>query len=242
MTLAGPPERLLVFARAPVPGRVKTRLVPALGEAGACAFHRACVLDVVERHRRHAPAGRWVEVVRADAPHDPFWAVVGGAQSDQRGADLGARMATALDDALRQSPRVVLIGTDSPTLPPERVDAAFEALRRVDVVLGPALDGGYYLIGARGRVPPCFTGPVWGGDRVLADTIDLLCAAGLRYERLEPCFDVDHPSDLDVLRQTLADLRRAGAGLPVRVARLLDTGGEGKVAPRGGAPGAEETP
>jgi rSAM/selenodomain-associated transferase 1 len=236
-------ERLLIFARTPIPGRVKTRLIPALGASGACEFHRACVLDVAERHRRSAPPGRSVVVVRADAPTDPFWDEVGGEQTDQHGLDLGARMANALADALRIARRVVIIGTDSPTLPPARIDAAFAALDRVEVVLGPAIDGGYYLIGARDEVPPCFLGPEWGGERVLADTVDLLVRAGLRYERLEPCFDVDHPADLERLHHALADLRRIGGALPARVARLLEhLPAQVENARSSGAHGAEETP
>lgn len=235
-------EVLLILARAPVSGRVKTRLIPALGPEGACGFHRACVLDVVEAHRRHAPGGRAVVVCRADAPDDPFWSMLGGPQTDQEGSDLGARMATALEWGLQRAARVVLIGTDSPTMPPTRVDMAFAALDRADVALGPALDGGYYLIGARGRVPPCFEGPRWGGERVLADTIDLIEAAGLRYEQLEVCFDVDHPADLERLRRALTGSRSPGTAYPERVARFLDETYGGESARPTGVLEVEETP
>ncbi len=235
-------EILLIFARAPVAGRVKTRLIPALGPEGACRFHHACVVDVVEGHRGHASPGRAVVICRAGAPDDPFWSTLGGPQTDQEGPELGARMATALAWALQRAPRAVLIGTDSPTMPPERVDAAFAALDRADVVLGPALDGGYYLIGAKEQVPPCFDGPQWGGERVLGDTIDLIEGAGLRYERLEPCFDVDHPADLERLRGALAGLHRSLAAYPTRVARFLEDAAFGENGRPTGAPEAEETP
>ena len=127
-------------------------------------------------------------------------------------------------------------------MPPERVDAAFAALDRADVVLGPALDGGYYLIGAKEQVPPCFDGPQWGGERVLGDTIDLIEGAGLRYERLEPCFDVDHPADLERLRGALAGLHRSFAAYPTRVARVLEDAAFGENGRPTGAPEAEETP
>ncbi len=218
-------EVLIIFARAPVVGGVKTRLIPALGAEGACALHTACVLDVCERHARAAPPHREVVVWRAGEPDAPFWAQLGLPQRDQAGPDLGVRMAAALAVELSRATRVVILGTDSPTLDPARVDDAFRALDRVDVVLGPAEDGGYYLLGARGGVPPVFHGPSWGGDRVLADTLDLLTAAGLRYERVEACFDVDRPADLVRLRAAVAHLFQTGGVVPARVADLLDRWG-----------------
>ena len=211
----------MIFARAPEVGRVKTRLIPALGPEAACALHAACVLDVCERHGRTAPPGREVVLWRADRPDAPFWAQVGLPQRDQAGADLGARMAAAFAAELARAERVVILGTDSPTLEPSRVDEAFAALDGAEVVIGPADDGGYYLLGARGGVPPVFRGPAWGTERVFADTVDLLRAAGVRYERLEACFDVDRPSDLQRLRDTVAHLVRTGGAVPERVARWL---------------------
>lgn len=218
-------EVLIIFARAPVVGGVKTRLIPALGAEGACALHTACVLDVCERHARAAPPHREVVVWRAGEPDAPFWAQLGLPQRDQVGRDLGARMADAFAAEFSRAARVVILGTDSPTLEPERVNQAFRALDRVDVVVGPADDGGYYLLGARDRVPPVFLGPDWGGERVLADTLHLLTAAGLRYERLEACFDVDRPADLVRLRAAVAHLVQTGGVVPARVADLLDRSG-----------------
>lgn len=213
-------EVLMIFARAPEVGRAKTRLVPALGVEGAAAFQRACILDVCERH---SGRGREVVVWRAGDAADPVWGDVGTRLEDQGEGDLGERMAAAFTHELRSAARVVILGTDSPTLAPETVDAAFAALDRVPLVLGPAHDGGYYLLGARDAVPPVFRGPAWGGERVLRDTITQAEAAGLRYELLEAGLDVDRPEDLPRLRSEIEALARRGGPVPRRVARLLGT-------------------
>jgi rSAM/selenodomain-associated transferase 1 len=220
-------EVLIIFARAPEPGRVKTRLVPALGAEAACALHAACVLDVHARHTDHAPPHREVVLYRAGDTAAEFWRGLPGPQRDQHGVDLGERMARAIGQELARAPKVVILGADSPTLPPERVDAAFAALEHAPVVLGPAEDGGYYLLGARDRLPPVFSGPIWGTARVLADTCDLLDAAGLRYQRLEDCFDVDRPEDLERLRRAVEAIPREGGVLPARVAAWLAGPGSG---------------
>ncbi|MHC4838137.1 MAG: TIGR04282 family arsenosugar biosynthesis glycosyltransferase [Planctomycetota bacterium] len=213
------PERLCVFAKAPVPGRSKTRLAPALGEEGAAALHAAFVRDVVDRHAR---AGRAVTVWRAGDPAHPFWATLDEPQRDQAGGHLGARMAHALAVSLTDASRVVIIGTDSPTLPPSLVDAAFDALRENACVVGPAFDGGYYLIGARGGVPPVFCDIAWGTGTVLGDTLAGLRAASVRYQILPFWYDVDRPDDLALLRAHLPDV----APPPRHTIAALGQGGE----------------
>ena len=118
-------ERLMVFAKAPVPGRVKTRL--CLPPERAAALHSAFVRDVVDRHQR---PGRALTVWRAGDLEHPLWADLGVALGIQQGADLGARMRHAFTRELSGDARVVVVGTDSPSLPPRLVDAAFAASRR----------------------------------------------------------------------------------------------------------------
>jgi rSAM/selenodomain-associated transferase 1 len=215
--------RLAVFARAPVPGRVKTRLAATLGAEGAAALHAAFVADVVDRHRR---PGRTLTVWRdGDAGH-PFWGTLGAPLADQPAGDLGARMAACLAAEGAGGEPVVLIGSDAPTLPPAVVDAAFAALERVPVVLGPACDGGYYLVGVRGSVPPIFAGPVWGTDRVLAHTLHLLEISACRYSLLEFWYDVDRPADLALLAAHLPALAAAGVPVPERTRAVLAARGE----------------
>ena len=95
---------------------------------------------------------------------------------------------------------VVVLGTDSPTLPPALVDAAFAALARVPVVLGPATDGGYYLLGLRGLLPPLFAGVAWGTDAVLPHLLETLHAQQIPFELLDFWYDIDRPADLRLLR------------------------------------------
>jgi glycosyltransferase A (GT-A) superfamily protein (DUF2064 family) len=105
---------------------------------------------------------------------------------------------------------VVLVGADSPTLPVDYVGRAFDALGRADVVLGPALDGGYYLLGCGRRLPPVFDGVAWGTGRVLAQTVARLADPSWRLALLPPWYDVDAPADWRLLCGHLAALRRAG--------------------------------
>jgi rSAM/selenodomain-associated transferase 1 len=206
----GRDARLIVMARHPAPGRVKTRLAATLGAERTCALYRAFVLDL---------AGRLdalpYDVTWAYWPSTaPFATLLPGAHCrPQRGGDLGERMANAVAEC--GGPAVV-IGADAPHVPAARLEEAVEALAgAADLVLGPADDGGYYLIGLRAPTPALFAGVAWGTPRVLAET--LARAGGLRTRLLEPCFDVDTPADLARLSGLLA---RGDVALP-RTAALL---------------------
>ena len=195
--------RLMIFAKAPEPGRVKTRLAPAVGSENAARLHAAFVRDVVARHRR---PGRALTVWRAGDLAHPLWAELGVPLEAQPAGDLGHRMRWAFEREGAAGEAVVILGTDSPSLPPALVDAAFEALTRVPVVLGPACDGGYYLLGLRACAPPIFEGVPWGTGAVLTDTLAALQRAGLRYALLPFWYDVDRPADLTLLRAHLPTL------------------------------------
>lgn len=214
-------QRLMVFAKAPVPGRVKTRL--ALPPTTAARLQAAFVRDVVARHVK---PGRRVTVWRALDLDHPLWAELcaehGVALAAQGEGDLGARMAAAFAAELAAGGPVVIVGTDSPSLPPRLVDAAFAALAEVPAVIGPASDGGYYLLGLRGAVPPVFEGIEWGTDTVLARTLAALAASGTAFRVLDPWYDVDRPDDLVLLRHHLPSLAAAGDPSPVRTIAVLD--------------------
>jgi rSAM/selenodomain-associated transferase 1 len=129
----------------------------------------------------------------------------------QSEGDLGQRMERFLSTQIEQgAQRVVLVGTDSPTIPLPFVEQAFEELTRADLVLGPATDGGYYLVGCAGAVPPIFQGITWGRSTVLRETIDRLEGNSVRLKLLSPWYDVDTLNDWQVLQGHLAALRRAG--------------------------------
>ena len=209
-TPTGPETALIVFARAPVPGRVKTRLAPLLGEKGAARLHEA----LVERTLRTALAARFDRVVLYCSPATggAFFSKVkrrfGIPLRRQRGADVGERMYLAFRQELRHHAQAVLIGSDCPALKPGDLRAAARALRAgADAVLSPAEDGGYPLIGLRRASRRLFEGVAWGGPRVLAQTRRRLKALRWRCRELRTLWDVDRPEDLDrMMQEGLGDL------------------------------------
>jgi rSAM/selenodomain-associated transferase 1 len=199
-----------LFAKWPEPGRVKTRLATATSAAWAADVALAFLHDLVERLGSVGD-----QRVLAFAPPEAralFAGAVGGsfALLAQTDGDLGQRLSSFLTEQFAVGAgSIVILGTDSPTLPLAFVDQAFTALEEADVVLGPATDGGYYLIGCR-RVPPIFDGIAWGGPTVLAETIDRLTDAAWRLALLPPWYDVDTLDDWHMLCGHLAAQRRAG--------------------------------
>jgi rSAM/selenodomain-associated transferase 1 len=214
---------LILFAREPVAGSVKTRLVPALGRAGAARLYAAFTADLCA-----ALAPRFALTIACSPdPARPYFRGLARrhrvALVPQGDGDLGARMRRMATAALARRSRVVIVGSDIPTLPPDLVESAFRALRRRRVVLGPSLDGGYYLIGLRAPVPDVFSRMPWGGPRVLERTL-----ARLRRERigavlLPPWYDVDTPADVALLADHLRVLAPAGTRPCPRTARVLAT-------------------
>ena len=185
-----------MFARAPLAGRVKTRLVPRLSPAGAARLHARLIQNAV-RIALEARCGT-VEL-HATAPHRLF-RTLGIKIRRQRGRDLGERMHHALREALRRQRQAIIIGADAPALTPADLRRAQRLLRGTDVVLAPAEDGGYALIGARRASPRIFDDVEWGSARVLAQTVRNLSRAGLSYRLLRTVWDVDRPADLDRFR------------------------------------------
>ena len=191
------------MAKHPVPGQVKTRLAVALGADTACALYRGFVLDLAERLGALPYAVTWAYT----PPGAPFGELLPGARCrPQRGRDLGERLAAAIADELAAGPGPVLaIGADAPHIPAAVLAEAAAALAdRADVVLGPAADGGYYLIGLRGPAPGLFAGIAWSTAGVLEATLARAGAAGLAVHLLPPSFDVDEVADLARLRELLA--------------------------------------
>lgn len=190
--------RILVFAKAPEPGKVKTRLVPALGEGGAARLHEQLVLRALSAACEAAlgPVELWCA---PDAAHAFFVECARRHKvtlRTQGEGDLGARMDQALRSALRDSEHALLIGSDIPALTPAYLGEADRALADADVVVGPAQDGGYMLIGLKRPAPELFQGLSWGESSVLAATLERIERAGLRCRRLSSLRDVDRPEDL----------------------------------------------
>jgi rSAM/selenodomain-associated transferase 1 len=202
----------------PRPGRVKTRLAAAYGLDAACALQRAFIVDLAARL---AGTG-WPTTWAVSPPDAPFADIVPGACCiGQRGRDLGARMAAATADLFADGPGPVLVlGADTPHVALDAVRAAACALEaRADVVLGPATDGGYWLVGLRAPAPALFAGVPWGTASVLDATLARARAHGLDTRFVEAAFDVDEPADVLRLRDLLA---RGEVVLP-ETARVLAT-------------------
>lgn len=192
---------LMQFAKWPQAGRVKTRLIPALGVAGALDAHLT-LTRVVLKNLRNAgfPVQFWWDKEVAAVPAEARSLVTlieqqGLEQKVQRGGNLGERMLDALATGLKTHPFALIVGSDCPSVEPEYIHQAVAALRECDVVLGPSDDGGYVLIGARHVVPRMLEGITWGTDTVLENTRERLETLGLSVALLEPRWDVDEPED-----------------------------------------------
>ena len=181
--------RVVLFTRWPEPGRAKTRLIPALGPDGAAALHRRLTGRALAAMRA---SGLPMEVRTTGAPLPAFraWLGDGPALVDQGGGDLGARLLRAAD------PPVILIGADIPDLSADVLQAAAAALQDAPAVIGPAEDGGYYLLGLRSPMPFLFDAMPWGTDQVFALTMARLAARGVVPAVLPVLADLDRPEDL----------------------------------------------
>jgi len=199
-------RKLIVFTRYPESGKVKTRLIPALGAGGAASLHKDMTSYTLAWARSLA-AKKSVEIeVRYDGGTQAQMASWLGADImsvSQGNGDLGARMARAFHDNFRSGGGpAVLIGTDCPQLTLFHVQETFEALKNNDMVIGPSADGGYYLIGLRCEIPELFQSIEWGTEEVLNKTLDKARAINLSVYRLNVLNDVDVPSDLPVWERT----------------------------------------
>ena len=196
----GRDRALCLFAKAPVPGQVKTRLGPAVRPRAAAQLYEAMLLDILDQHagRPEGDLALWYSPPEArswfEAAAPPAYRLVA-----QQGSGLGQRMSRLFRTHAGEGyARVVLRGTDSPTLPLEHVEAAFEALGVSDLVLGPEPGGGYNLIGLREPCDALFEFEM-STSRVLETTLERARDAGLSWTLLPEHRDVDRPSDLDFL-------------------------------------------
>ena len=196
---------ILVFARAPIAGAVKTRLIPLLGAADAAALQERLITHALAVARAATPDR--LELWCAPDTTHPFLQTAaqtrGATLHAQQGSDLGERMAHAFTATLRTAGYVICIGTDCPALTAQHLRHAAAALRDGhDAVFVPAEDGGYALVGLARDEPRLFDGMAWGGAQVMAQTRARLRELGLRWHELETLWDVDRPDDYRRLLQT----------------------------------------
>jgi rSAM/selenodomain-associated transferase 1 len=194
-----------IFAKYWEPGQVKTRLAAEIGPEHAALFHRVCLETLLRRFSRIAdrrilaftPAGRATDFACIVPP--------GWQLAPQTSDDLGRRIEHYFTSAfVAGASRVILIGSDSPTLPEPVIVEAFDSLNEHDVVLGPTDDGGYYLIGLSRLVPRLFDDIDWSTPAVWSQTLDRLHSIDQSHHVLPPRYDVDTPADLARLRDELA--------------------------------------
>lgn len=188
---------LIVFLKAPEPGKVKTRLIPDLGECKATEVHLKLVTHVLDVAEQVA-ADQVQCWVAGDMKHPYIQSLSNRFDIvEQHGADLGARMLAALNEGLKHYQQVAIVGGDAYSLTPGYIEQAFDQLNGADVVLGPADDGGYVLIAASKTHSAMFDDISWGTETVLETQIARLDELGVAYEVLETRWDIDNIQDIN---------------------------------------------
>ena len=211
MTTKHPHSRIILFAREPILGQVKTRLHPAIGQAGALGLYKAMLGRVTET-LNSSQLANWELCVTSNMSHKYFITLCNKRDITlQVGTDLGQRMSQAIAGGLgkEQVEKVLIIGSDCPAMSEDYIDSALTALEEGnEVVLGPAEDGGYVLVGMSRQVPEIFEDMPWGSDQVLSQTLQRLEKLGVSYRLLAPLWDVDRPEDLARLSELSPPLKQ----------------------------------
>jgi rSAM/selenodomain-associated transferase 1 len=203
-------ECLIVFTRYPEPGKTKTRMIPLLGSEGAATLQRQMTehtLAQVKQLQNQYPISIEVYFAGGNPQLMEDWLGSNIVYQRQGEGDLGFRMVSALQSAFNNgSSGVVIIGTDCPGLNSQIMEQAFAVLANHDIVLGPAQDGGYYLIGLRRLIDELFSGISWGTSEVLQQTVEIAKQIDLAIAYLPTLADVDRPEDLPVWKQANVNL------------------------------------
>ena len=194
---ADPNVDIAVFARAPIAGQAKTRLIPRLGAAGAARLQRQLIERALARAQSVRGARVTLWTTADDADTHALAEAAHAAVRLQQGHDLGARMSNAFAETLDGTRPMLLIGTDCPALTGADLETAIAALREADAVIQPAEDGGYVLIGMKQFHPGLFEQVAWGSATVLATTRARAADGGVRLAELPVSWDLDRSEDLD---------------------------------------------
>jgi uncharacterized protein len=214
---------VIVFAREPIPGETKTRLAPALGAENAAALADAFNRDALAKARRLNPAELVIAgSAKGGATRSVYFRGLAREFSawvyDQGSGDLGARMARALRP-FTNGGGAILFGTDTPSLPVRLLAKNADLLDVRPIVIAPTLDGGFYLVGARGKLPDIFKPTRWGSSEVLATMLTRLRVRNESYCLGPWWYDVDQPPDLDFLRSHLKSRRASFGGQSMPLGR-----------------------
>jgi len=203
-------DHLVIFTRYPQPGHTKTRLIPELGPQGAAHLQRQMTehtLRQVHVLQQRRSVKVTLQFAGGDRPAMERWLGQGWTYQPQREGDLGDRLIAAMEAAFQAgASRLVMIGIDCPGLSAELLEQAFATLDNSDGVLGPAADGGYYLIGMRSPYPALFENIAWSTDTVRAETLAIAHRLNLQFHLLPLLSDVDYPADLPVWQDIQATM------------------------------------
>lgn len=201
-------NKLLIFTKSPVLGEVKTRLQPEYSEEQSLTLHKKMMLNTLALTKKLTNMN--AELCCTPNRNTMFFLDCEKKfpvmLSDQQGADLGERMAFSFSIALQTHDKVIIIGTDCPALDEEYIEQAIQALGEHDVVIGPAEDGGYVLLGLRKFSLELFTGISWGSDSVLKQTRQVLKDLSWSYKELGIMHDIDRPKDLHRYKNLLNEI------------------------------------
>jgi uncharacterized protein len=211
---------VILFARDPVKGKVKTRLSPFLDDDTILELYTCFLRDSLAKVRQVRNADLFVGV----APSNESGFFTGPHSADirlfvQEGKELGDKMRRAIQDRLTEGyKRAIIIGSDSPSLPASYIEQAINSDK--DFVLGPSTDGGYYLIGMREKMLEVFDGVTWGTEKVLQETYERI--ADTKLELLPVWYDIDSPEDLKFFQTHLQLIEQAGLGKAGETGKLLN--------------------
>ncbi|WP_414564049.1 MULTISPECIES: TIGR04282 family arsenosugar biosynthesis glycosyltransferase [unclassified Anabaena] len=200
-------QHLIIFTRYPEPGKTKTRLIPALGDAGAANLQRQMTENTifqVQELQKTTDISWEVRFAGGNLQLMQDWLGTDSVYQPQGEGDLGDRMTRSLVHAFQCGAiQVVIIGIDCPGVNPQILTQAFEKLNTYDLVLGPAIDGGYYLVGLCRLIPELFANINWGTSQVLQQTVEIADKLKISLTYLPALADVDLPEDLPIWEQTL---------------------------------------
>lgn len=200
-------QHLIMFTRYPEPGKTKTRLIPALGDVGAANLQRQMTertIFQVQQLQKSTDISWEVRFAGGNLQLMEDWLGSDLVYHSQGEGDLGARMARSLAHAFDSgAEQVIIIGIDCPGINSDILTQAFEQLHTYDLTLGPAIDGGYYLIGLCHLIPELFVNIDWGTNQVLQQTVNIAQKLTISLAYLPPLADIDLPEDLPIWEQTL---------------------------------------
>lgn len=202
-------QQLIIFTRYPEIGKVKTRMIPALAAKGSQELHRK-LAEYTLRKLEGLTNFLCVIICYHGGNEEKMrlWLGEHRCYRCQRGKDLGEKMQNAFSDGFAEGmTAIAIIGTDCPEIGEKLILEAFESLKTHDLVLGPAVDGGYYLIGLKQVFPELFRDIPWGTGQVLAATQKIAARLALKTAYLHELADIDRPEDLPILKNYLPDLR-----------------------------------